>query len=120
MFSVSRKSIKRFGITAGAAALFLSLIPGQAFAINRVTCDSSEFVHVWWHASSGPGESCFANAGMMDLAPGGGAVWVDTVSTGNNNVRFRDENGETISISKYTIMNYPNRPFHSRIIEILY
>ncbi|GAA0365814.1 hypothetical protein NE235_02335 [Actinoallomurus spadix] len=119
MFSVSRKLIKRAGITAGAAALFLSLIPGQAFAINQVPCDSDDFVHVWWHTTMDVGETCFANAGAMDI-DGGYAVWVDKVSTGNNGVKFNDENGEVVNIPKYTTITYPNRPFHSRIIFIYF
>ncbi|GAA0365833.1 hypothetical protein NE235_02345 [Actinoallomurus spadix] len=118
MFSVSRKSIKRFGITAGAAALFLSLIPGQAFAINQVPCDRDDFVHVWWHAGLvTSAESCFANGGIMDIA-GGGAVWVDKVSSGNNDVLFPDENGDWVHVPDYTIVTYPNHPFHTRQIHI--
>ncbi|GAA0365756.1 hypothetical protein NE235_02310 [Actinoallomurus spadix] len=114
MFSASRKSIKRFGITAGAAALFLSLIPGQAFAIDQVSCDSSDYVHVWWHLGSEGGESCFANAGQLDNAFGDKVPWVDKVSTGNNVVYLLDENGETPFIPRYTIISYPNRPIHTR------
>lgn len=109
MFSVSKKSIKRAGITAGAAALFLSLIPGQAFAIDRVNCGPSDYFQIWWHFETESGTMCFANSGTI-YPRGNNTIWIDKVSTGNNDVIIHDQNGTDVYISRRNIVTYPNRP----------
>lgn len=67
MPSVSRKPINRVGIIAGAAALFMSLITGQAFAISQVACGPSDYLQVWFHDGGGSYTQCYANAGTTYL-----------------------------------------------------
>ncbi|MCO5995025.1 beta/gamma crystallin domain-containing protein [Actinoallomurus rhizosphaericola] len=108
MFAVGRKSIKRVGIIAGATALVMSLIPGQAFAIDRVDCTGSDFLQIWWHDGIGSYTTCYANAGTTTMADA--YVWIDKVSTGNNDVSLHDVNGTDVYISRWNIVTYPNRP----------
>ncbi|MEV5754908.1 beta/gamma crystallin domain-containing protein [Actinoallomurus sp. NPDC052308] len=118
MVSVSRKSIKRAGIIAGAAALFMSLIPGQAFAISQVPCNSSDYLQIWFHDGSGSATACYANAGLTYIW-GNNTVWIDKVSTGNNNVVIHDDNGTDVYISRNNIVTYPNRPVATTHLNIL-
>lgn len=90
-------------------------------SINSVPCDSGDFVHVWWHTSFGPGETCFANAGETAICPmPGDTCWLDAISTGNNTVQFEgDGNWQPAApIGKYTYYNFPNHPGGVNATEI--
>ncbi|MCO5999247.1 beta/gamma crystallin domain-containing protein [Actinoallomurus rhizosphaericola] len=120
MLSVSRKPIKRAGIIAGAAALFMSLISGPAFAINGVDCVSSDFLQIWYHDGEHTYTSlCFANAGTIFPWGHNTIRWIDKVSTGNNDVIIHDDNGTEVYISRWNIVTYPNRPMATNHLTIL-
>ncbi len=48
----------------------------------------------------------------------GGGAWVDKISTGNNDIQMNDANGDTIRISRWNIVTYPNRPPNITSIQI--
>jgi hypothetical protein len=99
-----------------------AVIPtGSAHAISRVECGPSDYLEVytdivlpdgWWTTHV----DCFANKGYYDF---GGTLVVNKISTGNNAVKYYDDNGVVISYPKNFIITFPNRPPHVHAIEIL-
>ncbi|MGN9780616.1 beta/gamma crystallin domain-containing protein [Nonomuraea sp. ZG12] len=57
---------------------------------------------------------CYANKGTMSVR-----LWVDQISTGNNDIKYLDYNGAKVRIKRWTIMKFPNRPPHVDSITIL-
>lgn len=101
-----------------AAAIAVTLPAGAAHAINKVDCgDRDDFLKVTGHTSGIPWRRqvrCYANAGTVEVR-----LWVDQISTGNNDVVYFDENRDVVEIKRWTIMNFPNRPPNVRNIKIL-
>lgn len=124
MASTRRMPIKRIGIIAGAAALLMSLTPGQAFASSNINipsnvpCGPSDYLQIWFHDDSGSHDQCWANAGVF-YPWTGKTIWLDKISTGNNDVVIHDDNGTDVYISRWNIVTYPNRPIATTHLTIL-
>ncbi|MFF1925134.1 beta/gamma crystallin domain-containing protein [Streptomyces sp. NPDC058221] len=117
MFS-TKKSVARTtaAALAVAAAFALGGPVATASAIDHVTCDpAAGFLKIWSHASNGGQHvDCYANAGKTDF----GGRWIDQISTGNNDVKYYDVNGDVVSIPRGSNLKYNNVP-HVKAIEIL-
>ncbi|MBT2416140.1 oxidoreductase [Streptomyces sp. ISL-12] len=116
--SSKKKSVVRAMATAVAAAAAFTLVgpTGTAHAINKVTCDPDKaFLKIWSHMNGTDSVDCYANAGKTNF----GGWWVDKISTGNNDVKYYDNNGDVVKIARNTVINFPNRPPKVNAIEIL-
>ncbi|MFI6728188.1 oxidoreductase [Streptomyces sp. R-74717] len=101
---------------ATAAAFTLAGPAGTASAIDHVTCDpDANFLKIWSHNGSGRDSvDCYANRGKTDF----GGWWVDQISTGNNDVKYYDANGDVVKIPRWSNIKYNNVP-KVKAIEIL-
>ncbi|WP_234307525.1 MULTISPECIES: beta/gamma crystallin domain-containing protein [unclassified Streptomyces] len=104
-----------------------AVIPaGTAHAIDQVSCGPSDYLKVDFHYEGPSGQVhtayCFANRGVHDFThswPMQTSVWVDKISTGNNKVKYYDNNGDVVTYSKNFIITFPNKPPLVDRIEIL-
>lgn len=108
---------------ATVATVFTLVGPaGVSSAMDNVTCDpDAGFLKIAYHEFSAPRGStvkCYANAGKIDFESFK-TIWVDEVSTGNNDVHLHDANGDVVGIKRWNSVKYPNRPPHIKSIEIL-
>lgn len=113
----------RLALPVAAAAIMAAVVPtGSAHAISRVDCGPSDYLEVYSNPillPGGvivPGVTCFANKGYYYF---GGTVTVNKISTGNNAVKYYDDNGAVISYPKHFIITFPNNPPHVHAVEIL-
>jgi hypothetical protein len=112
-----KTKLARMAATAlAAAAAFTVLLPGTALAINQVACGGrNDLLKIWSHLNGQVSVDCYANAGLTSF----GGWWVDQISTGNNDLRYYDANGDVVRINRWTVISYPNRPPKVDVIEIL-
>jgi hypothetical protein len=117
----------RIALPVAAAAVMTAVIPaGTAHAIDRVSCGPSDYLKVDVHYEGNSGRVdtsfCFANKGVYDFTrerPTEKPVWVDKISTGNNRIKYYDNNGAVVEYSKHFIITFPNNPPRVNQIEIL-
>ncbi|MER5496348.1 MULTISPECIES: beta/gamma crystallin domain-containing protein [unclassified Streptomyces] len=117
MASKKRNVVRTMAATLAAAAAFTLAGPaGTASAIDHVTCDpDAGFLKIWSHDGSGHDSvDCYANRGKTDF----GGWWVDQISTGNNDVKYYDANGDVVKIPRNSNIKYSNVP-KVAAIEIL-
>ncbi|MER6511629.1 beta/gamma crystallin domain-containing protein [Nonomuraea sp. NPDC001636] len=111
-----RRTLSTLAALAAAATLTVAVSGGPAFAIDHVTCDpDAGYLQIWSHSNGRDSVDCYANRGRTDF----GGWWVDKISTGNNDVKYYDANGDVVRINRHTVMTYPNRPPKVASIEIL-
>ncbi|MFI0967772.1 beta/gamma crystallin domain-containing protein [Streptomyces sp. NPDC021080] len=100
---------------AAAAALTVAVPASSAYAIDEVPCQGrTDLLKVEGHSWGGSLEICYANAGR-DEYPGG--IWVDRISTGNNDITYYDVNGATVQINRWTVFQ-PRNAVHVNAIQI--
>ncbi|MFB7918820.1 beta/gamma crystallin domain-containing protein [Streptomyces sp. NPDC056061] len=101
---------------AMAVAFTMAGPAGTASAIDHVTCDpDAGFLKIWSHNGSGRDSvDCYANRGKTDF----GGWWIDQISTGNNDVKYYDANGDVVKIPRQSNIKYSNVP-KVTAIEIL-
>ncbi|MFG3526418.1 beta/gamma crystallin domain-containing protein [Streptomyces sp. NPDC047917] len=117
MISRTRNVMRTMAAALAAAAAFTLAGPvGTASAIDHVTCDpDAGFLKIWSHNGSGRDSvDCYANRGKIDF----GGWWVDQISTGNNDVKYYDANGDVVKIARNSNIKYSNVP-KVNAIEIL-
>ncbi|WP_406500433.1 oxidoreductase [Streptomyces sp. NBC_00846] len=117
MISRTRNVARTAAATLAAAVAFTLAGPaGTASAIDHVTCDpDAGFLKIWSHNSSGrQSVDCYANRGKTNF----GGWWVDQISTGNNDVKYYDANGDVVKITRWNNVKYRNVP-KVNAIEIL-
>ncbi|MFI5982339.1 beta/gamma crystallin domain-containing protein [Streptomyces sp. NPDC051555] len=114
---MNTKRFLRSAAVAFAAAASLTLtIPGNAYAIDHVECRGGEnFLKIWSHSGGSNSVDCYANKGRTNF----GGWWVDRISTGNNDLIYYDDNGDSVRINRWTDITFPNRPPKVNSIEIL-
>ncbi|WP_394939050.1 beta/gamma crystallin domain-containing protein [Psychromicrobium sp. YIM B11713] len=101
MKSVASKVVVS-GVLAGAA---LVAIPAGAATANEVPCTDVNFVSIAWHSDfGGRGESCYANKSENHV----NNVWMDSLSTGNNDVVYEDLNGALVNFPRGTYTIWPD------------
>ncbi|MEV0323100.1 beta/gamma crystallin domain-containing protein [Streptomyces sp. NPDC050658] len=101
---------------AATAAVTMAMPTGNAFAIDHVECRGGEsFLKIWSHSGGRTSVDCYANKGRTSF----GNWWVDRISTGNNDLIYFDENGDSVRINRWTDITFPNRPPRVKDIEIL-
>ncbi|PNE40916.1 MULTISPECIES: beta/gamma crystallin domain-containing protein [Streptomyces] len=117
MISKTKKAARSVGVAfAAAATLTLAVPAGDAFAIDHVECRGGEnFLKIWSHSDGRDSVDCYANRGRTDF----GGWWVDKISTGNNDLIYYDENGDSVKIERWHDITFPNRPPKVTAIEIL-
>jgi hypothetical protein len=96
-----------FALTAPLAAI---LLPAPAASAQQVGCNDPNFVNVTYHYDTRFGSrtdhSCFAGAGWNRFVGHKGYTsWMDHISTGNNDVTFRDCNGTLVDYPRGTDTN---------------
>ncbi|WP_442817882.1 beta/gamma crystallin domain-containing protein [Streptomyces sp. NBC_01591] len=100
---------------AVAATFTLAGPVGTASAIDHVTCDpDADFLKIWSHSGDRQSVDCYANGGKIDF----GNWWIDQISTGNNDVKYYDANGDVVKIPRWSNIKYTNTP-KVKAIEIL-
>ncbi|MFI2234662.1 beta/gamma crystallin domain-containing protein [Streptomyces chrestomyceticus] len=117
MLSKTKRVGRSVAVAFAAAALFTVTMPtGNAFAINKVECRGGEnFLKIWSHSGNRHSVDCYANRGRMSF----GSWWVDRIYTGNNDLIYYDDNGDSVRVNRWTDISYPNRPPKVKDIEIL-
>ncbi|MET8763623.1 beta/gamma crystallin domain-containing protein [Lentzea sp. NPDC004782] len=117
----TKSKIGNLLLLVSVAASFFLVAAGSASAddlaatADMVDCGGrSDFLHVYGRNGYGPQERCYANAGKAAQA-----LWVDRISTGNNDIVYRDYNGEIVRIDRWTDISFPNRPPYVDYIIIL-
>lgn len=76
--------------------------------MDEVNCDSDDYLHVWYHDSTGAHEVCLANGGMRSFLDN---AWLDKFSTGNNRVQYHSNGWEPAEpVEKYTLYEFKNHP----------
>jgi hypothetical protein len=102
---------------AAAAAFTVSAPSGTAFAIDHVPCDGNrnDLLKIKSHLDGRDSVDCYANAGKTDF----GGWWVDEISTGNNDLIYSDDNGDSVKIERWHDITFPNRPPKVDAIQIL-
>ncbi|MFD5394336.1 beta/gamma crystallin domain-containing protein [Streptomyces sp. NPDC127097] len=117
MISRTKKVARSVAVAFAAAAAFTVTVPtGNAFAIDKVPCRGGEnFLKIWSHSGGRQSVDCYANAGKISF----GGWWVDKISTGNNDLIYYDENGDSVKIERWHEITFPNRPPKVSDIEIL-
>ncbi len=101
---------------AAAAAFTMTGPATTASAINKVTCNpGAGYLKIWSHMNGRDSVDCYANRGKTNF----GNWWVDKISTGNNDVKYYDANGDVVKINRGKTISYPNRPPKVKAIEIL-
>lgn len=116
MFSRTRNVPRTLALALAAAAAFTLGGPlTTASAIDHVTCDpDAGFLKIWSHLNGRQSVDCYANRGKTDF----GGWWVDQISTGNNDVKYYDANGDVVKITRWNNVKYNNTP-KVKAIEIL-
>jgi hypothetical protein len=97
------KKVKLAATAAATAALAAILLPAPAASAAEVSCGDSNFVKVTYHLppSSLPQEACFAGAGWNPFTGRTNYTsWMDRIHTGNNDVAWRDCNGDLVNVSR--------------------
>ncbi|WP_394939046.1 beta/gamma crystallin domain-containing protein [Psychromicrobium sp. YIM B11713] len=86
-------------VVAGAVLVAVPAVGASTASANEVgNCFDKNYVHLYWHSDFNVyGESCYANRGNNDI----NAVWADRITTGNNNIQYRDFNGSYVDIDAY-------------------
>jgi Beta/Gamma crystallin len=115
---IPRKSkVARISAMAVAAAATLTMVvPGTALAIDHIPCRAGEnYLKIWSHAGGNDSVDCYANRGRTDFYN----WWVDKISTGNNDLIYTDDNGDSVRVDRWHEITYPNRPPKVKYIEIL-
>lgn len=117
MFSKTKHRGRTVAAALAAAAAFTMMGPaGTASAIDHVTCDpGAGYLKIWSHSNGRDSVDCYANRGKTNF----GGWWVDKISTGNNDVKYYDANGDVVKIDRGRTISYPNRPPKVKAIEIL-
>ncbi|MCX4970133.1 oxidoreductase [Streptomyces sp. NBC_00654] len=101
---------------AATAAVTMALPSGNAYAIDHVECRGGEnFLKIWSHLDGRSSVDCYANGGRTSF----GGWWVDRISTGNNDLIYYDENGDSVRVNRWTDITFPNRPPKVKDIEII-
>ncbi|MFE3145201.1 beta/gamma crystallin domain-containing protein [Streptomyces sp. NPDC059218] len=116
MISRTRNVVRTMAAALAVAATFTLAGPtGTASAIDHVTCDpDAGFLKIWSHSGGRDSVDCYANRGKTDF----GGWWVDQISTGNNDVKYYDANGDVVKIARNSNIKYSNVP-KVNAIEIL-
>ncbi|MFF2328933.1 MULTISPECIES: beta/gamma crystallin domain-containing protein [unclassified Streptomyces] len=116
MFLRTRNVARTTATALAVAAMFTLAGPaGTASAIDHVTCDpDANFLKIWSHSGGRDSVDCYANRGKIDF----GGWWVDQISTGNNDVKYYDANGDVVKIARWNNIKYTNTP-KVNAIEIL-
>ncbi|MBD0694100.1 beta/gamma crystallin domain-containing protein [Streptomyces sp. CBMA123] len=118
MFSNAKKVVGSMAVAFAAAATLTVAVPsGSAFAIDHIPCDGSrnDFLKIWSHLDGRDSVDCYANGGSI----GFGGWWVDRISTGNNDLVYSDDNGDSVRVNRWTDISYPNHPPKVNSIRIL-
>ncbi|MFJ2864209.1 beta/gamma crystallin domain-containing protein [Kitasatospora sp. NPDC087314] len=117
MISKTKKVARTVTAAFAAAAAFALTVPtGTAYAIDHVECRGGEnFLKIWSHDGGRQSVDCYANGGRTSF----GSWWVDRIYTGNNDLIYYDENGDSVKIARWTDISFPNRPPKVKDIEIL-
>ncbi|MEV7778313.1 beta/gamma crystallin domain-containing protein [Kitasatospora sp. NPDC088351] len=117
MISKTKKVARSMAVAFAAAAAFTLTVPtGNAFAIDHVECRGGEdFLKIWSHDGGRQSVDCYANGGRTSF----GGWWVDRISTGNNDLIYYDDNGDSVKITRWTDISFPNRPPKVKDIEIV-
>lgn len=104
-------------VALAVAATFTVGVPsGNAFAIDHIQCVGGEdFLKIWSHSGGSESVDCYANAGTTDF----GGWWIDRISTGNNDLIYYDDNGDSVKIERWNDITFPNRPPKVDSIQIL-
>ncbi|MCX4674896.1 oxidoreductase [Streptomyces sp. NBC_01433] len=109
----ARSAAVAFAATVGVT---MAMPTGNAFAIDHVECRGGEnFLKIWSHLDGRSSVDCYANKGRTNF----GSWWVDRISTGNNDLIYYDENGDSVRINRWTDITFPNHPPLVKDIEIL-
>lgn len=99
-----------------AAAFTMAGPAGTASAIDKVQCNpDAQFLKIWSHSGNRTSVDCYANRGKTDF----GGWWMDKISTGNNDVKYYDVNGDVVRVNRGKVISFPNRPAKVKAIEIL-
>ncbi|MFJ9447389.1 beta/gamma crystallin domain-containing protein [Kitasatospora sp. NPDC101235] len=117
MISKTKRAICSMAMALAAAATFTVGPPSSdAFAIDHVQCDGgrNDFLKIWSHLDGRDSVDCYANGGRTDF----GGWWVDRISTGNNDLTYFDVNGDSVRITRWTDITFPNRPPRVAAIQI--
>ncbi|MER7027209.1 MULTISPECIES: beta/gamma crystallin domain-containing protein [Streptomyces] len=117
MISKKKNVLRAAAAVFAAAAAFTLVGPtGSAYAIDHVTCDpDAQFLKIWSHNNGKDSVDCYANGGKTNF----GGWWVDKISTGNNDLKYYDANGDVLKIGRGKVMTFPNNPPKVTAIEIL-
>ncbi len=97
------KKSKFVSAAAAAAALGAILLPAPAASAAAVGCGDPNFVKVGFHVTdnSHRHEACFAGAGWNSFTGVAGMTsWMMDLHTGNNDVAFRDCNGDLVEVPR--------------------
>lgn len=97
------KKGKFVSAAAVAAALGAILLPVPAASAAAVDCGDPNFVKVGWHAGNSGyrDEDCFAGAGWNSFTGAPSETsWMMDLHTGNNDVAFRDCNGDLVEVPR--------------------
>jgi hypothetical protein len=97
------KKGKFVSAAAVAAALGAILLPAPAASASPVDCGDPNFVKVGWHAGNSGyhNEDCFAGKGWNSFTGFPSETsWMTDLHTGNNDVAFRDCNGDLVEVPR--------------------
>ncbi|WP_123972793.1 beta/gamma crystallin domain-containing protein [Streptomyces sp. Ag109_O5-1] len=95
-------SFKKVAAIAGLATALATGITTPASAMNAVNCgDRTDFLRVTENFTV---DHCFANAGSVDL---GNGYWVNRISSGNNEILWRETDNSYHSMSRWSTINWP-------------
>jgi hypothetical protein len=103
------KKVKLAATAAATAALAAILLPASAASASEVTCGDPNFVEVAYHGGTASTThfSCFAGAGWNSFVGDQGLTsWMVRIHTGNNDVKWRDCNGELIDVPRGKDIKY--------------
>ncbi|WP_406134594.1 beta/gamma crystallin domain-containing protein [Streptomyces sp. NBC_01089] len=117
MISQLKKATRSAAVALAVAAAFTVTMPASnAFAIDKVACRGGEnFLKIWSHSGGTQRVDCYANRGKTSF----GGWWVDKISTGNNDLIYYDNNGDSVKVDRWHEISFPNRPPKVNAIEIL-
>ena len=117
MIAKTKRAARSVAVAFAVAAAFSLTVPtGTAVAIDHVPCKGGEnFLKIWSHSGGRQSVDCYANRGKTSF----GGWWVDKISTGNNDLIYYDANGDSVKISRWHEISFPNRPPKVKAIEIL-